>query len=221
MLITTWEIVNNSPVAPNFEGSRIVMFINDIEENIFNKSFSQDMFDAMIADVNYNHLTIYPDWIKGSTFSLNDYVFYQGYLYKCIVSSALNLTPINSPSAWQKQNKFNTTKYNDLWNKYLCRYLSLNIIVPAMELATVRGEAGGLMKITDSNMGVNAVSSSDIKIWKEAVYTQSNILYSNMKNWIETGSHSWDEMKITKTKDNGKSGVPRRFYFKDRKNCIK
>lgn len=187
MLLTAWEAVNNIPGSNKFETSKVIHLINDTEENIFSKCFSLDIYKLMVADVRYNHLSVYSDWDKTITYALNDYVFYQGFLYKLIgASTSLSQPPITNQSIWILQSKFNDSNYTLWWNKYLLRYLSFMVMIPSVHYATVKVEPGGLMKTVDTNTGLSNVGVKDLFDWKHQMTLDAEKILENMKAWFLT-----------------------------------
>lgn len=191
MLLTAWEAVNNFPGSNKFELSKVSPLINDIEENIFRKCFTYEILELMAADVNYSNLSNYPDWDKTITYNENDLLFYQGYLYKLVgQATSLNQPPITNQSIWIKQSKFVNANYNTWWDKYLLKYLSYMVMIPAVHYSTVRVEPGGLMKTVDTQTGLSNVGVKDLADWKvQATFDAENIL-DNMKAWLKTSGIS-------------------------------
>lgn len=186
MLITAWEAVNNFPGSNKFETSKVNPLINDIEEGIFRKCFSVDIYEKMILDVNYNSSSPYPDWDKSVIYNELDYVFYQGLLYQLDgQATSIAQPPITNQGFWIKQSKFGNANYNTWWNKYLLRYLSYMVMIPAVHYATVKVEPGGLMKVVDTNTGISSVGVKDLFDWKQQANFDADTILENMTEWFK------------------------------------
>ena len=186
MLLTGWEAVNNFPGSNKFEPSKITPLIDDVEESVFRRCFSTALLALMVADVKYNHLSPYPDWDRTVTYTINAYVFYQGFLYQLLgAATSLNQPPITNQPLWTKQAKFNTADYNTWWNKYLCKYLSCLVMIPAVHYATIKTEPGGLMKTIDTNTGLSNVGVKDLFDWKQQVTIDADNILENMRIWMK------------------------------------
>lgn len=215
MLLTGWEAVNNFPGSNKFEISKINPLINDIEESVFRKCFSIALYNLMVADVKYNHLSPYPDWDKTVTYAINSYVFYQGFLYQLLgAATSLNQPPITNQAIWTLQAKFNNADYTNWWERYLKKYLSFMVMIPAVHYATVKAEPGGLMKTIDTNTGLANVGVKDLFDWKQQITIDADNILDNMRLWMkDSGLTIFSGILTINECENDRCGTNYTSYF--------
>lgn len=203
-LAKSWEIINVLPISQRAETSIIDNVIHTVEENIFNTCFSSKLYTDMLADVS--PIAGIDAWNPTTVFIVDEYCIYQGFKYKNTSgATSTGDNPTIKKSVWTLQPKFNTAKFNDLWDKYLLEYIAYNVISPAAHYSTTKLRAGGVSTITDDKTGSKNVDLKNLYEFKNQNLELAKMVFENMKTWL-LANNNYGDIAILKTCSNECSG---------------
>ena len=213
MIATAIELINCLPISNRAETSIIENLINEVEESIFRECLSLELMSLMYADLN--PITGINYWTNIQVFIIDEYCIHQGLKYKNISgSTSTGDVPSVKPTVWELQPKFNAVKYNDLWNKYLKKYIAYNVAIPACHFSTVKYQAGGLMINRDTQVDQTSANTKELYEFKNQLIEQSKIIFNNMKAWLEVNKNYGNIAIISNScENNGCSGNQRPSRF--------
>lgn len=220
MIITSWEVINNTPVSNRIEQSKISNQIDFIEEAQFRDYFSIPFLKLLISDLNYNESTAF-EWEPSQEYVVGEKCFNKGLLYQLASANSLGEEPQLSAGIWFVINKFKTAKYQQLWDLYLCKYLSNVVMFNCIDFIHSQIEAGGVVKLSSSLSNLTAADTKVVNNIKGQFQINYQMILENMKAWLSTDdeNYNWSSENIKLLKD-GKS-IDRekrrgtRFFFSE------
>lgn len=190
-LITPFEVVKFAPVRFDFPTANICDFIEDVELDLFDDKCLLLATKTKLEEdlITYTNIQVYDG---NETYALNEKVLLDG----CIFVSKANgntASPVDS-AVWDLAPKFTSTVYNELWNKFLKRYLAFNITATVMAYTTYQAGSKGLTKFNIDNTGIQTVNTKEFFEWKTSITYDSARILRNMRNWMRENIAEFPEM---------------------------
>lgn len=182
MFITAWEVIKNAPLSKEFPVDKISGNIDSEEEGL-RLLFGEDFYDTLIADLK-DDVGVYSEWKATASYLAGANVVFYGKRYKANDAATGGDVPGISPK-WDAFQIFETDAYNDLYEKYLKRYLALAICLPSVTFGTFQAGGAGLMAHNDAGTGTATVNREQFGIWKGQIIDQRDKTRANMINWIK------------------------------------
>lgn len=131
----------------------------------------------MLADlVDYSDKSEYD---SSASYNEGDVVLYQGYYYKAKKATSA-LPSLNTD--WEEAPKFSKSTYNDLWNKFLGRYLALLVVDSTIPPRSTQVTAAGTVKINGEEF--EAAKEDSVLRLQNWVSAQIRIVKSNMHHYL-------------------------------------
>lgn len=162
-LITTQEVIDNSPVSGTSYPEMRVQVLSIEEEKLFRKCFGWDFYQDLMADkVDYRidggGDEQYTNFRETTTYSVGDFVLHEGRLYEVTQAT----TGAQRPSL-EYQNpyfklapKFATDEYNFIWERYLKTILAFTITESSIVYRAYQDTPKGIVKKYDEGQTASA-----------------------------------------------------------------
>lgn len=179
-LMTGWEVVKHMPSDKNIDPKRFNPFIYDVEVDLFRTSFSEEAYEALLADSQ--EFDSLDEYNSSQTYAIGDQVIYRSSVFEAVMITQ-GVLP-NDSGAWTPVDKFTIQAYQDLWNKHLCRYLAAEIFHRGMKWGYIQFKSIGLVKRSDAKTGASAVDRSEASDMRREVQQHINLKWDNMKIWL-------------------------------------
>jgi hypothetical protein len=155
-----------------------------IEESYINELFGSDFYDILKADVN--DWTQVNEYVSGTSYSLNDIVFWKGLIKKSKVNTNTHEPTRFESSYWKDANKFDSEKLTELWDKYLCRILANKVIISVATIDTIRMDAKGMVISTDDNSNMTAADPASMSMALKAIINFNDTAQAEMIRYIKS-----------------------------------
>lgn len=157
-LITSQEIIDNTPVGKSSYPDMRTPFIIAKEERLFRTCFGWDFYlDLMNNKVVYkldgSGDEQYVNFREATNYDVGDFVLHEGRLYECT-----KVTTGTQRPSMEVQNeyfvlapKFATDEYNFIWERYLKTIIAFSITAGSVFYRAIQDTAKGLLKKFDEN----------------------------------------------------------------------
>lgn len=141
------------------------------------KCLGKDFYDELVGDlVDYSAVESY---IKGNSYVVDEVVEYKGVLYKALGSTT------SEPSVkgeWELAPKFTTEKFEELWCRYLGKYLALVAVRNSLTSVSSKVTGAGIIKIEGENF--RPAKDAEVIGVMDHVDSMVRMVYENMHDWI-------------------------------------
>lgn len=194
-LITTNEVLIYSVADREFGVEKIEQFREITESDYIRNLLGEDFYLELLDDVN--DWSTVSEWDSETTYSLNNIVFWKGWVFKSTQGSNTE-EPSKFATKWIEAPKFTISEFNTLWKKYLSKAVSNKIILDCAVLNTYRASGKGLGVSVEDNSNITALSKDEIGTW----YTQVN----NIVDKIESEMIFYIKSQYNKYRDNPATG---------------
>ncbi len=122
---TSYEVRLHSVVDATYRIEGLCNRILIYEESAFRTCLGLEFYNDLLSDMN-SVSDVTEEWDEEKTYAENSLVNYRDIIYKAVQSNT-NTAPVSSDK-WIKVDKFKTSCYNELYNRYLKVYLSNYIV---------------------------------------------------------------------------------------------
>jgi hypothetical protein len=161
-LITSQEVIDNTPVSGSSVPSMRTHFIAMKEEKLFRKCFGWEFYLALMADKVSYKLSggdeTYTAFREGVNYSVGDFLLHEGRLYEVTkVTTGTQRPSLEVQNEYFKlAPKFHSPEYNYLWERYLKGIIAFSITESSLLYRAIQDTAKGLVKKYDEGQTQNA-----------------------------------------------------------------
>ena len=159
--------------------------IRQTEENEFRLCLGYDLYTAMLdAKADYTGTA---SWMPGMTYNEGDTVAHGGTIWEVVAEAGTASEPIAENNIWQLAPVFERDTlcgelYNDLYCRYLGRYIALKTAMMTVPRMSVHIVASGLVRRHGDNY--EAAQAKDIMFMVDGLNAQAVITLDNMRHWM-------------------------------------
>lgn len=193
-LLSRQEAVLRSELGPKFPQCELSDILQT-EEWEFRNCLGWDLYGLMLAQlVDYSAVEAWTN----QAYAANAVVRHNGLFWKAKIGTSTE--PLVENQYWGLATKFENTTcgalYNEVWCKYMARYLSLKVAKITIPRVAVVATGNGVVRSTAN--GMIPADANEIKYLIQGIETQSIQVFENMMAWIkrtdnETCFGSFDE----------------------------
>lgn len=180
-LLSRQEAVIRSEFGPKFPQCELSDILQT-EEWEFRNCLGWDLYGLMLAQlVDYSAVA---SWTP-QAYAANALVKHKGLFWKAKIGTSTE--PLVENEYWGLAPKFNNANacgalYNEIWCKYMARYLSLKVAKITIPRVAVVATGNGVVRSTAS--GMIPADANEIKYLIQGIETQSIQVFDNMMAWI-------------------------------------
>lgn len=181
-LLSRQEAVIRSELGPKFPQCELSDILQT-EEWEFRNCLGWDLYGLMLAQlVDYSAVA---SWTP-QAYAANALVKHNGLFWKA--KTGTSTEPLVENEYWALAPKFNNANdcgalYNEIWCKYMARYLSLKVAKITIPRVAVVATGNGVVRSTSS--GMIPADANEIKYLIQGIETQSIQVFDNMMAWIK------------------------------------
>jgi|GEM_PF-5475840 len=176
---TPIEVITGGAFDKNFDPNLIAPFIKNAEyrhlaseESFFGESF----YDALLADLR--DFVVYKSDVE---FDEDDVVLYNGIYYKCLVDGTTGVSPADV-SKWEVISKFQTAKYQTLWNNHMQEFISFAVQHASTFKNAYRSTSKGIMRNEDASS--KPAEYAGVKGLKDEIMAELMIVRERMDKFL-------------------------------------
>jgi len=123
-LITPIEVAAKAPVDPNYDSGLFEPYIDIAEIKLLTECcFGDEFYQDLVCDIVSNEGA----WDVCTTYDTDDVVIF-GCNYYIALSDGIIGEPPTNTTCWAITQKFNNAAYQDLWDKYLLKYMAFSVL---------------------------------------------------------------------------------------------
>lgn len=152
-LITPYEVIKYGPVADTFPTKYVCDQIYVEESLLFHECLGEDLYEAMLADMN--SMSGIDDYDIQKTYSIDDEVIYEGCVFVSLTDEN-NADPDNM-NYWKVRDKFKNECFQTLWDNILGQLIAFSVSLASVRYATYQAGGHGIMEMIDDNAGSRTV----------------------------------------------------------------
>ena len=180
-LITTLEVLTNSPAGVGFPNRPISENLDMVEEEIRNGCLGPDLFDYLVTKLS--PLDTAPEWQTCGDYAQGEIVTRNGVRYESTTDHN-DTDPLNVGSDWSQIEKFTDACCNTLWSKYLRKILAYRVYYYALPFATMTSGPSGLTVQGMDTRGERAATPSEVGRSQTDVERVITTTTTNMLAWL-------------------------------------
>lgn len=214
MIITAFEVVKYSVANRDFPTNVICDFIDTIELSVFDdKCLKLETYNKLISSiVDYSSVQQYE---LATTYNLDENVLLDGIIYSS-KTNANTSSPLDTEK-WEVAKKFDNDCYNDLWYKYLSKYLANKILIKAIAFNTFQASNKGLMKYIGDSTGNANVITKEFYEWKVELLDFCTLILKQMQVFMKNNETCFPEYITKECEQNNckNTGRNRRVIWKN------
>lgn len=171
----------------NFETKWVCPILESEEYAFFEEYLCAETYECMVDKVNdWGAVVMWSDCVS---YSVGDYVLYDGLVYKFIGSDSATV-PGRSPADWEVAERFTDSALNDLWNRHLMMILAAKEYMAAIPQSTYQVSAVGATALMDTNDGLRGTSKAELSVLMDSLgqrfYNKVQFMINYVKKNIDT-----------------------------------
>lgn len=171
------ELVKFAPVNSKFDAATLCSVLDVEEETLFRECLGFELYEDMKKD-----LKTVPDastFVELRSYNAGDFVIVNGVIFECLVAGAYYGV---ANSYFKPIKKFNSDKYENLWNSYLGKLISWRCFYSVVVYKAIDFTNTGLMRNkTDYS---DAASTKEISFFKHEFEGDMRDLFANMDAFL-------------------------------------
>ncbi len=185
-LTKSCEIECLIPVGPNYDFSKICLFIPIAENEIF-KCLGKDLFNDFCNSLNpvfYSSYKLAEKWNENKQYSVDDFVISDGLLYKSLINGNTNEPDLVS---WEQVPKFLNPYYNELWYCGLGDLIGWLSLYHSLPTTWVQNTNSGLTKAKTEF--VESAEIGDVKVLRSSYKKGIETYWEKIKDELKNKEH--------------------------------
>lgn len=185
-IITPIEVIAKAGYEKNFDPNIVKNYIHNAEYRHLAKEdsfFGASFYQALVDD-----LIVFSVWKSDIIYNENDCVLYGSFYFKCLVNNTTGATPADTNN-WQPTNKFQTPKYQELWDYALHEFLALVVRHSSTFKNAYRETSKGVMRNEDQSS--KPAEFAGVKMLKDELMADLNIVRDRMDKFLRKNANTY------------------------------
>lgn len=219
-LITPWEVVMYSPAGNNYQRGGLQEYIDIVEEELAESFLGWDYYELMLsAAESYDGLI---GWNVATTYNTGDRALYFDTPIESLQNSNTVEPCVDDGTNWQVLPKFiNNTIYENLWKRYLRRYLALRVLSDSLNHTTYQIGQKGVVIEEGDRTGTKTADHKAFIGSKHSLEADAQRTLDRAQSYMKrTGNYS-DTLVMSSLSCDNENGYQRaynanRFIFRNR-----